>query len=180
MYYEAHGLNILAWALAHENKLVRALPLAEQALAMLNDVDNPNTRAVIWDTLGLVHAKLGDPVRAIVCYEEAVVRFREFDMRQDLVKAQARRALLLGDVGRWAEARDTWRECLDLHLALGLAAWPRSARSSATPPRWPGAAPARRNHSGRPCRRASYWDIRDLPRQCSDQEDPWTPPDNAR
>jgi tetratricopeptide (TPR) repeat protein len=119
-FYEAHALNILAWALAHGGDLARALPLAEQALAMLNDVDNPNTRAVIWDTLGLVHAGLGDPERAIVCYQEAVVRFREFDMRQDLVSAQTCHARLLGNVGRWAEARDTWRECLDLHIALGL------------------------------------------------------------
>ncbi|MFI2489088.1 BTAD domain-containing putative transcriptional regulator [Promicromonospora kroppenstedtii] len=119
-YYEAHALNILAWALAHDGDLVRALPLAEQALALLNDADNPTTRAVVWDTLGLLHARLGDPERAITCYQEAAVRFRAFDMRQDLVAAERRRAALLGDVGRWAEARDAWQECLDQHLELGL------------------------------------------------------------
>ena len=119
-YYEAHALNILAWALSHGGELARALPLAEEALALLNDVDNPTTRAVIWDTIGFVHAELGDPGRAIVCYQEAAVRFRAFDMRQDLVKVQRRLAHLLGDVGRWAEARDAWQECLDLHIGLGL------------------------------------------------------------
>ncbi|MFE7504124.1 BTAD domain-containing putative transcriptional regulator [Promicromonospora sp. NPDC057488] len=119
-YYEAHALNILAWALAHDGDLTRALPLAEQALALLNDADNPTTRAVVWDTLGLLHARLGDPERAIACYQEAAVRFRKFDMRQDLVAAERRRAALLGDVGRWAQARDTWQECLDQHLELGL------------------------------------------------------------
>jgi DNA-binding SARP family transcriptional activator/tetratricopeptide (TPR) repeat protein len=120
VYYQAHGLNILAWALSQAGELARALPLAEQALALLNDVDNPNTRAGIWDTLGFVHAGLGDLARAIACYQEAAVRFREFDMRQDLVKALRSLARLLGDVGRWAEARDTWRECLDLHITLGF------------------------------------------------------------
>ncbi|WP_020015092.1 AfsR/SARP family transcriptional regulator [Promicromonospora sukumoe] len=119
-YYEAHALNILAWALAHDGDLARALPLAEQALALLNDADNPTTRAVVWDTLGLLHARLGDPERAITCYQEAAVRFREFDMRQDLVAAERRRAGLLGDVGRWTQARDAWQECLDQHLELGL------------------------------------------------------------
>lgn len=119
-YYEAHALNILAWALAHDGDLARALPLAEQALALLNDADNPTTRAVVWDTLGLLHARLGDPERAIACYQEAAVRFRKFDMRQDLVSAERRRAALLGDVGRWTEARDAWQECLDQHLELGL------------------------------------------------------------
>lgn len=119
-YYEAHALNILAWALAHDGDLARALPLAEQALALLTDADNPTTRAVVWDTLGLLHARLGDPERAITCYQEAAVRFREFDMRQDLAAAERRRAALLGDVGRWAQARDAWQECLDQHLELGL------------------------------------------------------------
>ncbi|GAA2228102.1 BTAD domain-containing putative transcriptional regulator [Promicromonospora sukumoe] len=120
-YYEAHSLNILAWALAHDGDLGRALPLAEQALALLNDDDNPTTRAVVWDTLGFVHTALGDLERAIGCYQEAVVRFREFDMRQDLVAAERRMAALLGDVGRWAEARAAWQDCLDQHLELGLA-----------------------------------------------------------
>ncbi|MGW2091430.1 AfsR/SARP family transcriptional regulator [Promicromonospora sukumoe] len=123
-YYTAHSLNILAWALAHDGDLGRALPLAEQALALLNDDDNPTTRAVVWDTLGLVHTALGDLERAIACYQEAVVRFREFDMRQDLVAAERRLAGLLGGVGRWAEARAAWQDCLDQHLELGLGGVP--------------------------------------------------------
>ncbi|MFD6444591.1 BTAD domain-containing putative transcriptional regulator [Promicromonospora sp. NPDC060204] len=119
-FHEAHALNILAWALAHAGDLDRALPLAERALGMLNDRDNPTTRAVVWDTLGHVHTALGDPGRAIVCYQEAAVRFREFDMRQDLVAAERRLAVLLGEAGRWTEARDAWQECLDQSVELGL------------------------------------------------------------
>ncbi|MFI2364547.1 AfsR/SARP family transcriptional regulator [Promicromonospora sp. NPDC019610] len=119
-FHEAHALNILAWSLAHAGDLDRALPLAERALGMLNDRDNPTTRAVVWDTLGLVHTGLGDPERAIVCYQEAAVRFREFDVRQDLVAAERRLAVLLGEAGRWAEARDAWQECLDQSVELGL------------------------------------------------------------
>ncbi|MFJ3404639.1 AfsR/SARP family transcriptional regulator [Promicromonospora sp. NPDC090134] len=119
-FHEAHALNILAWALAHAGDLDRALPLAERALGMLNDRDNPTTRAVVWDTLGHVHTGLGDPERAIVCYQEAAVRFREFDMRQDLVAAERRLAVLLGEAGRWTEARDAWQECLDQSVELGL------------------------------------------------------------
>ncbi|MFD7307340.1 BTAD domain-containing putative transcriptional regulator [Promicromonospora sp. NPDC059942] len=119
-FHEAHALNILAWALAHSGDLDRALPLAERALGMLNDRDNPTTRAVVWDTLGHVHTALGDPGRAIVCYQEAAVRFRKFDMRQDLVAAERRLAVLLGEAGRWTEARDAWQECLDQSVELGL------------------------------------------------------------
>jgi DNA-binding SARP family transcriptional activator/tetratricopeptide (TPR) repeat protein len=117
---EAQGLNILAWALSHAGDLARASCLAEQALALLNDVDNPTTRGGIWDTLGFVHAGQGDVARAIVCYQEATVRFRKFDMLPDLVASQTSRARLLGGAGRWAEARDAWQECLDLRIALGL------------------------------------------------------------
>ncbi|MEV0893984.1 BTAD domain-containing putative transcriptional regulator [Promicromonospora sp. NPDC050262] len=74
----------------------------------------------VRDTLGLVHTGLGDPERAIVCYQEAAVRFREFDMRQDLVAAERRLAVLLGEAGRWAQARDAWQDCLDQYVELGL------------------------------------------------------------
>ncbi|MBE1876862.1 AfsR/SARP family transcriptional regulator [Myceligenerans pegani] len=123
----ANGLNILAWSLANSGDFEAARSHGEQALDVARGTADPAMEPApavepsIWDTLGFVHAGLGDMNRAIECYHEAIDRKRADSSRLTLAGSLRRLAQALARVGRWVDAREALDESLRLHVELGLA-----------------------------------------------------------
>ncbi|GAA1694833.1 hypothetical protein GCM10009830_48330 [Glycomyces endophyticus] len=118
----ARGLNVVGWFHAMLGEYDEALVYCERALEACRDLD-PRERGVlepkVWDSLGLVHHRLGDFARARGYYRLTLDRNRE--LRDRIGEGEA--LACLGDLHRSSgdpdAAREAWRDALAILTDLG-------------------------------------------------------------
>ncbi|MGW8526967.1 tetratricopeptide repeat protein [Nocardiopsis sp. NPDC055824] len=89
---EAAATNGRAWSLAESGRAEEALSPAERAVALAERLDDPNTVAAAFDTLGEVHAARGEWEEALAAYRRALEVYEEmgYRLRVDQVQASIR------------------------------------------------------------------------------------------
>jgi hypothetical protein len=75
-------LVLISWSLAHLGQLGAATVQCQHSLNLFRDLQDGRGEAAAWDTLGLIHFRLGAPNRAVVCYEHAITRLRQVQDRR--------------------------------------------------------------------------------------------------
>ena len=103
---------------------------ARQVLEVTPEAGDPTTFAMAWDTLGLVHSRLGGPHPAITCYRQALAFLR--GRKQPL--ARLMQIIMLPEFGDACLAADdlpaaagAWQQAQQIRREL---AWPESRGSA--------------------------------------------------
>jgi len=109
---QAMGLNALGWSYAHLGRLPEALACCRKAVRIKLATGRQDHIGVLWDSLALVHHRLGDLDEARDCYRRAIDACRaEGDTTQAALCAM-RLGDALRDGGEHGAARVAWREAL--------------------------------------------------------------------
>jgi tetratricopeptide (TPR) repeat protein len=78
---QANALNSVAWFGARAGRYAEALPFAEQALALQQQLDAGLGEGDAWDTLGYLRQATGDHAGAVAAYRAALAIFTAFGHR---------------------------------------------------------------------------------------------------
>ena len=109
---QAMGLNALGWSYAHLGRLPEALASCRKALRLKVASGRLDHIGMLWDSLALVHHRLGDLDEARTCYRRAIAAcLAEGDTTQAALSSM-RLGDALRDRGDHAGARENWREAL--------------------------------------------------------------------
>jgi tetratricopeptide (TPR) repeat protein len=109
---QAMGLNALGWSYAHLGRLPEALACCRKALKIKLTTGRQDHIGVLWDSLALVHHRLGDLDEARVCYRRAIDACRAEGDTTQAALSSMRLGDALRDTGDHATARATWRDAL--------------------------------------------------------------------
>ena len=109
---QAMGLNALGWSYAHLGRLPEALACCRKALRLKLATGRQDHIGVFWDSLALVHHRLGDLDEAQACYHRAIDACRAEGDRTQAALSSMRLGDVLRDRGDSPAARTTWREAL--------------------------------------------------------------------
>ena len=106
----ASALNGSAWNNVQLGELSTARANCLQAIELCRAIGYSPGEAGTWDTLGVVHQRLGDHASAVTCFRNAITLDREMGNRYDLAMV----LLHLGDTyaltGDGDGAREAWEE----------------------------------------------------------------------
>ncbi|WP_370367912.1 BTAD domain-containing putative transcriptional regulator [Catenulispora sp. GP43] len=109
---QAMALNALGWSYAHLGRLPEALASCRKALKLKVATGRLDHIGMLWDSLALVHHRLGDLDEAQTCYHRAIEAcLAEGDTTQAALSSM-RLGDALRDRGDHATARRNWREAL--------------------------------------------------------------------
>ena len=112
--------NGIGWLHAKLGDYRRALSRCQQALAMLQELDDTVGAAYAMDSVAYIHRHLGDRHQAVACYQQARDLYRDVGESEGEAEALTH----LGDIhhgnGDVDAARDAWRQALDILSQLGL------------------------------------------------------------
>jgi class 3 adenylate cyclase/tetratricopeptide (TPR) repeat protein len=116
---EARALVSLTSATSPIGSEEECLPLAQQALALGREMDDPFTVAVAEEAIGNTLRRMLRLDEALPAIEEAVRVFRELGARWELASAVGDRGEIRRHSGQLREAERDFREAFDLCLKLG-------------------------------------------------------------
>ncbi|MBT2233665.1 tetratricopeptide repeat protein [Nonomuraea sp. NEAU-A123] len=109
----------VGWYLSEIGACQEALSYHERALDLQQRAGDLANEVVTWDTLGVLHQRLGDPESAIRHYESGLRRI-------GTMESPGLRAQLLGHlgdvseaIGDWQTARERWLEAYEILRELG-------------------------------------------------------------
>src|SRR2546430_2779576 len=88
------------------------------ALPILAGQGDRHQEAAVWDSLGLIHHRLGHHARAIACYHEAIGRFRANGHRYLEAGTLDKLGDVRADAGDRAAARSAWQRALRILMEL--------------------------------------------------------------
>jgi tetratricopeptide (TPR) repeat protein len=106
-------LNEQAAALRSEARLVEALELSEQALAIFRTLGDSRGKALTLNGLGLTQARAGDEAGALDSYETAVALLIELGDSHGAGRVLANLGALHRGQGHDAQARAAWNDALE-------------------------------------------------------------------
>jgi non-specific serine/threonine protein kinase len=115
----ARGLHLLSFAATYGSDRVRALTLANQALAVARDLGNPYELTDILNRLGIEEHNQGHYARASVLYEEAQAIWRDLGCTWELVCVTTNLGVTAQAQGNIAGAAAHYRESLLLLQDIG-------------------------------------------------------------
>jgi signal transduction histidine kinase len=109
-------LNQLASELVQrsESNLPRAIALLEWAQALLHEVDDPSTSAVIFHALGTAYARLGNDQDALEHYSRALSIYRARGQLEQGSKVLKEVSQVYAGLGEFAKALEALMESLEL------------------------------------------------------------------
>ena len=109
-------LNELASELVQrsESNLPRAIALLEWAQALLREIDDPATSAMIFHALGATYARLGDDQDALEHFWRALDIYKKLEQFDQGSKVLNEISQVYAGLGEYAKALDTLQESLDL------------------------------------------------------------------
>src|SRR5690606_10425336 len=113
--------EVLAQALAAQDRPTEALPIAEEAIAHHERVGSPRGVALQWRFYAQILARTGAHARAHLYFTEALAVFREQDDAYQVVQVLTRRVPTLIALGRLQEAGDGAAEALETARQTGQA-----------------------------------------------------------
>ena len=103
--------------LALLGRLEEATAAAEQAAALL--CDRPRIRAIVLNTLGIVHLRAHRPAASLACFEEAITLQRRWPDRRTLALLLINRGALYLELGRLGEAEGPLLEAMEIAQQIG-------------------------------------------------------------
>jgi class 3 adenylate cyclase/tetratricopeptide (TPR) repeat protein len=116
---EARALVSLASTISQVGSEEDCLPLVQEALELGRKMDDPFTVAVAQESVGNSLRRMLRLEEALPYLEEAVGTFRDLGARWEIASALGDRAFIHRLAGRADEAREDFREALDLCRRLG-------------------------------------------------------------
>lgn len=111
-HQQAMGLNSLGWSYAHLGRLPEALACCRKALKLKLASDRQDYIGIMWDSLALVHHRLGDLDEAQTYYQRAIAACLAEGDRTQAALSSMRLGDVLRDRGEHGTARASWREAL--------------------------------------------------------------------
>jgi signal transduction histidine kinase len=109
-------LNQLATELVQrsESNLPRAIALLEWAQALLHEVDDPATSALIFHALGTTYARLGDDQDALEYFSRALSLYRDLGQLEQGSNVLKELSQVYAGLGEYGKALEALNESLDL------------------------------------------------------------------
>ena len=116
----ANAHNMIGWFLAMRGELADGLRHCRAALDHFDSDTHPSVAAAVWDSIGTIHLRLGEPAEAVPWLRRA--RSTAADIGSPIIEAEI--LLRLGDanqaLGDPAAAREVWQQAHDLRVRFDI------------------------------------------------------------
>jgi tetratricopeptide (TPR) repeat protein len=119
----ANSYNNLAWVVSTAlGDHGQAITLCKQALEIYEHHHAPNhtNEATSWDTLGYANLRLGHQEESIACFRRAIELHRRTNKRFHESETHRQIGDIHNERGATAEAREAWRQALNIAVELRL------------------------------------------------------------
>ncbi len=119
----AWSLQNLGYALRGQKKFDLAISSYEQAIAILQEVQDPGNCAIAYMNLGITYSVTGQPEQSIKLYELAESSFRNLHDLLNLAKVLTSKGLDYTALSAWENAERAFIESIELFRTLGHTGW---------------------------------------------------------
>jgi tetratricopeptide (TPR) repeat protein len=116
----ADAYHALAGLYRRQARYDSAIPYAQQALNLREEIGDLQRVAESISTLGLIYDEMGDHSQAILVYQEALATFRKLGDREGMGSALLNIGAALYCAERYADAVEQYQESLEIFQSLGL------------------------------------------------------------